>query len=61
MKASDLTLGRNTSFLLKGPYGFGKTLAALTFALEGPVYLAYWDKKTPIELLTFFTKKRFIR
>ena len=59
MKASDLRRGGNTSFLFKGPFGFGKTLAAASFALDGPVYLSYWDKKSPIELLTFFTKKRF--
>ena len=59
MKASDLRRGGNTSFLFKGPFGFGKTLAAASFALTGPVYLSYWDKKSPIELATFFTKKRF--
>lgn len=45
--------------LFKGAFGFGKTLAAASFALAGPVYLSYWDKKSPIELMTFFTKKRF--
>lgn len=45
--------------LFKGPFGFGKTLAAASFALQGPVHLSYWDKKRPIELMTFFTKKRF--
>jgi hypothetical protein len=40
--------------LMKGPWGFGKTLAAASFALEGPVYLAYWDKKQPIELDHYF-------
>lgn len=59
MKASDLKAGGNTSFLFKGPFGFGKTLAAASFALDGPVYLSYWDKKSPVELTTFFTKKRF--
>ncbi len=59
MKASNLSSVGTYSFLFKGPFGFGKTLAAASFALEGPVYLSYWDKKSPIELTTFFTKKRF--
>lgn len=42
------------SFLFKGPVGFGKTLAAATFALQGPVELFYFDKKSPIELVKFF-------
>jgi hypothetical protein len=58
MKASEIRL-ENTqiSFLFKSPFGFGKTLAAASFALAGPVYLSYWDKKSPVELVTFF--KRF--
>jgi hypothetical protein len=59
MKASSLSLEKNISFLFKSPFGFGKTLAAGSFAIEGPVYLSYWDKKSPIELKTFFTEKRF--
>lgn len=60
MKASQLSpASGNLSFLFKSSPGFGKTLAAATFALEGPVYLSYWDKKSPIELATFFTEKRF--
>jgi len=59
MKASNLSAGGTYSFLFKGPFGFGKTLAAASFAIEGPVYLSYWDKKSPIELATFFTEKRF--
>lgn len=59
MKASDLRLGSPQSMLFKGPFGFGKTLAAASFALEGPIYLSYWDKKQPIELLTYFTEERF--
>ena len=59
MKASSLSLNTPQSLLFKGPFGFGKTLAAASFALEGPVYLSYWDKKRPIELLTYFTKERF--
>ncbi len=59
MKASNLSSTGTYSFLFKGPFGFGKTLAAASFALEGPVYIAYWDKKSPIELVTYFTEKRF--
>lgn len=59
-RASDLRIDVSAqSILMKGPFGFGKTLAALSFALEGPVYLSYWDKKRPIEMLTYFTKARF--
>jgi len=56
MKASDISIGNNISLLLKAPWGFGKTLAAASFALDGPVYLAYWDKKEPLELLSYFSK-----
>lgn len=59
MKASNLSAGGTYSFLFKGPFGFGKTLAAASFAMEGPVYLSYWDKKSPVELVTFFSEKRF--
>ncbi len=58
-KASQISVDSNVSFLFKSSPGFGKTLAAASFAVEGPVYLAYWDKKSPIELTTFFTEKRF--
>lgn len=58
-KASNITLDNNISFLFKSSPGFGKTLAAASFAMEGPVYLSYWDKKSPVELKTFFTEKRF--
>lgn len=59
-KASALTLDQtNQSILMKGPYGFGKTLAAASFAIDGPVLISYWDKKKPVELITFFTKERF--
>jgi hypothetical protein len=54
MKASDIVVDSNTSILLKAPFGHGKTIALATFALEGPIYLAYFDKKKPIELKTFF-------
>lgn len=56
MKASDIVVESNTSILLKGPFGHGKTIALASFALEGPVYLAYFDKKKPIELVTFFSR-----
>lgn len=59
MKASQITFDNNISFLFKSSPGFGKTLAAASFAVEGPVYLAYWDKSKPVELTTFFTEKRF--
>lgn len=44
--------------LLKGPPGFGKTIAACSLALDGPVYLAYFDKNQPVELLNFYKKHR---
>lgn len=53
MRLEQLTLDAPTSFLLKGPWGFGKTIAAASFARLGPVWLAYWDKKGPIELVQF--------
>jgi hypothetical protein len=57
-KASDIQIDyQKQSFLFKGPFGFGKTLAAASFAIEGPVFLSYWDKKSPVELVSFF--KRF--
>jgi hypothetical protein len=56
MKASDIQTGHNVSLLLKGPWGFGKTIAAASFALDGPVFLAYWDKKSPIELVNYFRR-----
>lgn len=59
MKASQISTDIPISFLFKGPFGFGKTLAAASFALKGQVYLSYWDKKSPIELTTYFSKKRF--
>src|SRR5258706_5373817 len=54
MKASEITVDKNLSLLFKSPWGHGKTLAAASFAIDGPVYLAYWDKKKPIELVNFF-------
>lgn len=53
-KASEINLEfAKPSFLFKGPPGFGKTLAAASFALEGPVFLSYWDKNSPLELQYF--------
>lgn len=57
-KASELEITRNTSFLLKSPPGFGKTIAACSAAVFGPVFLAYFDKKAPTEVLTFYKKHR---
>jgi hypothetical protein len=54
MKASQLGSESAISILMKGPFGHGKTLAAATFALEGPIHISYWDKKKPIELEHFF-------
>lgn len=51
-----MSLTGNTSILLKAPPGFGKTLAAASFALEGEVYMAYFDKKEPVELLHYFSR-----
>jgi len=56
LKASDLILESQSSILLKGPFGHGKTLAAATFALDGPIWIAYFDKKKPVELFHFFHK-----
>ena len=53
-----MTPDQKLSILLKGSYGFGKTLAACSVAIDGPVYLAYFDKNQPVELLTFFNKFR---
>lgn len=56
MKADDLVLESQASLLLKGPFGHGKTLAAATFAKDGPIWISYWDKKKPVELYHFFHK-----
>jgi len=58
-KAIDIQPDSYNQILMKGGPGFGKTLAAATFALEGPVHISYFDKKKPVELITFFTEKRF--
>lgn len=56
MKASDIIIDKNISILMKSPWGHGKTIAAASFALDGPVYLAYFDKSKPIELVTYYSK-----
>ncbi len=56
MKLDNLSIKGNTTFLFKGPYGFGKTIAAASFAKLGPIHLSYWDKKGPIELVQFFKR-----
>lgn len=56
--ANDLVPEKQISMLLKGPYGFGKTLAATSVAVEGDIYLAYFDKHQPVELLNFYKKFR---
>lgn len=58
MKASDIQFTKETGFLLKGPPGFGKTIAAVSAAIYGPVYLAYIDKRAPVEVLAFYKKHR---
>lgn len=57
-KASKIQPGKNTSMLLKSPPGFGKTIAACSLAVFGEVWLAYFDKQTPIEVFNFFKKFR---
>lgn len=56
MKAEDLVLESQSSLLFKGPFGHSKTCAAATFAQDGPIWIAYWDKKKPVELFHFFHK-----
>lgn len=55
-KASNIQPDKNISILLKGAAGFGKTIAACSFAEFGPIWLAYWDKRTPAEVYTFYTR-----
>ncbi len=55
-KASSIIPDRNISILLKGTPGIGKTIAACSFAIFGDVYLAYFDKRQPVELIGFFKK-----
>lgn len=54
MRASDLVIDSQSSILMKGPFGHGKTLALASFALDGPIWIAYWDKKKPVELYHYF-------
>lgn len=54
--ASEMKLEKNLSFLFKGPVGFGKTIAASSFCLEGDILIAYFDKSKPIELLNYYNK-----
>ncbi len=54
MKASDLVVDTQASILFKGPFGHSKTCSAASFALEGPIWIGYWDKKKPIELENYF-------
>lgn len=58
-KAIDIQPDSYNQILMKGGPGFGKTLAAASFALDGPVHISYFDKKKPVELITFFTRERF--
>lgn len=55
--ADEMTVDDATSILLKGPNGFGKTIAACSMAAFGEVNLAYFDKSKPVELLDFFKAK----
>lgn len=57
-KADTIEFSRNTGFLFKGPPGFGKTLAATSAAIFGPVWLAYLDKQAPVEVLAWYRKHR---
>jgi hypothetical protein len=57
-KANDIVAERKVSMLLKGSPGFGKTIAACSVAIEGPIWLAYFDKSQPVELLSFYKKHR---
>lgn len=51
--ADNMVVDGNIMIMFKGPFGGGKTIAACSFAANGPVYLAYIDKKKPIELHWF--------
>ena len=51
-----MILAGPTSLLFKSPWGFGKTIAAASYAIGGPTFMAYWDKKKPIELITFYRR-----
>ena len=55
--AADLQVSDKISILLKSPFGYGKTIAACSMAVDGPVWLAYFDKNQPIELLTYLKRR----
>lgn len=53
-KATDIKPDQNVSILFKSPPGFGKTIAACSLAVYGDIWLAYFDKKVPIEVFNFY-------
>jgi len=53
-KASELNSIDKVMMLMKSSPGFGKTIAACSAAVDGPLYLAYWDKKEPTELTHYY-------
>lgn len=55
-KASSIQPDKNISLLFKGDPGCGKTIAASTFCVLGDVWIAYFDKQTPVELYNFYHK-----
>lgn len=57
-KASGIQIDKNISMLLKSPPGYGKTIAACSLAVFGDVWLAYFDKRVPVEVFNFFKKNR---
>ena len=57
-KASDIRPDKNVSMLFKSPPGYGKTIAACSLAVFGDVWLAYFDKKTPVEVFNFYKQYR---
>jgi hypothetical protein len=57
-KVSGIQVDKNVSMLFKSPPGFGKTIAACSLAVFGDVWLAYFDKRVPIEVFNFYKKFR---
>lgn len=57
-KASAIQVDKNVSILMKSPPGFGKTIAACSLAVFGDIWLAYFDKRTPVEVFNFYKKHR---